>query len=349
MSRAAYAFLIVAGASLSVASAQSVPLIKAPQPAGTHQAAAIMHPQKATLSKFMRPVTVEFNETRLEDAMRFVIDLTQADVEVYWQDDRNTSGLDKETLITLKVDRVSALALVEKILEKASTDTSGLGGSTWQLSETGTMQIGPKERLNRFKRVELYPIHDLLLVVPDYTNAPQFDLQAVLQSTGQGRGGGGGQSPFRENNQNRNPPVPPEQRAQEVQDLIVQLVEPEQWVDNGGDGASSRYFQGSLIVNAPDYVHRGINGYPYWPAQNTKVAQAAGRRYVTLGVDTATSKLLGFEETPISVVVGGRIISSDPNRRGPGGSIAPATKPGDGSAADPNKLAPAQPAPKDPK
>ena len=38
------------------------------------------------------------------------------------------------------------------------------------------------------------------------------------------------------------------------------------WTDNGGEGASMHLFNGTLIVNAPDYIHRQINGYSYWPS-----------------------------------------------------------------------------------
>ncbi len=70
---------------------------------------------------------------------------------------------------------------MEKVLDKAQTDATGHGNS-WQLTDSGTLQVGPKDRLNKFKYVKLYPIAGLLLEIPDYNNAPEFDLQSVLQS-----------------------------------------------------------------------------------------------------------------------------------------------------------------------
>lgn len=307
-------------------------------------------PQRDTLVRMMRPVAVEFTETRLEDAMKYIGEITQADMEVLWQDERNSTGLNKETPITLKVERTTALALIEKVLESATDDATGAGGNTWQLSSSGTLQVGPKERLNKFKRIEIYNVQDLLLEVPNYTQAPEFDLQSVLQSTGQGGRGGGGQSPFRQTGGQQNQGLgtrPYEQRLDDLVSLLTQLVEPEQWVDNGGDGASMRPFQGNLLVNAPDYVHRQLNGYSYWPSAATKVATTKERRYVTIGLDTSIAKVVGWDNVPVTAITGdGRLISSNPIGPG-GGNTAPATKP----AAKPETKDEAKPAPlaKDPK
>jgi hypothetical protein len=291
------ALLALAGA----AQAQTPP---AAPPTEARPVRVTSNPQRDTLSKMMKPITIEFKEHRLEDVMRFIQDVSQADMEIFWLDDRNSVGLDKDMPITVRFDRGTALALLEKVLDKAATDTAGAGGNTWQLTEDGTFQVGPKERLNRFKFVKLYSINDLLLELPDYSEAPEFDLQSVLQSTGQGGGGGGGgQSPFRDTQQQDINRRPLAERAEEVMDILRNLVEQEQWVDNGGDGASMRLFQGSLIINAPDYIHRQIDGYPWWPAMATRVSMANGRRYVTLGVDTAANKVDGLHNQPVTGVV----------------------------------------------
>lgn len=300
-----------------------------PVPSAPVRVRASSSPQRDTLVKVMRPVAIEFTETRLEDVMRYLQEITQADIDVFWMDDRNTVGLDKETLISLKVERATAMSVLEKVLEKATGDATGTGGCSWQMSETGTLQVGPKERLNKYKRVEIYNVQDLLLEVPNYTDAPEFDLQSVLQSTGQQGGGGGGQSPFRETGGQGAQGLgtrPYQERLDELVSLLTSLVEPEQWVDNGGDGASLRPFQGNLIVNAPDYVHRQLNGYPYWPSSATRVASTGGRRYVTIGLDTSLAKVVGWDNHAITAVTGsGGLVSSDPNAN-PGGSQTPANK-----------------------
>lgn len=294
----------------------------APSPQGQPTLRLTGNPQRDTLIRMMRPVTISLKDTSLEAALRFVTDVTGADIEIMWADDRNATGLDKEQTISLEFQRGSALSLIDRILEKAG-DSSGAGSSTWQLSESGSLQVGPRSRLNQWKRVVLYPINDLLLELPRFGNAPELDLQNVLQQSGQG-GGGGGQSPFNDQDEETDPRRPLVERATEIVELLQQLIEPEQWVDNGGEGGSMRFFQGSLIVNAPDYMHRQLNGYPFWPKSSTRVASTNGRRYVSLGMDASLAKLVGFEQFPVSAVTGsGEIVTSNP----PGGRAQPTTQP----------------------
>lgn len=255
-------------------------------------------PERDTLKKLMRPITLNYTENRLEDVITSIKDLTEADIEPMWLDDRSPDGMDKETKITLEVKGRTAMSVLEQVLELAGRDSSTGNGNTWQMSESGSIQIGPRSRLNKFRRVEMYSIQDMLMDVPNYTNAPEFDLQTVLRSGG---GGGGAQSPFRANNEDQGDQRTTNEKAQEVVDILTQLVETDQWVDNGGDSATIRFFQGSLIVNAPDYVHRGLVGYPYWPAGSTRVSMVKGRRYVTIGTQQAISQIDGIAKDPVII------------------------------------------------
>lgn len=292
----------------------------ASEPEQTIEAAS----HRSTLRKMFRPITTEFNENKLEDVMKFLEDFTGATLEGHWAKD-GAEGLNPEQLITLKVRNMPALTVLERVLAKASTDLVS-GGATWQMTQYGTLEIGPKSILNRSKRVELYDIHDLLIEIPRFDEVPQIDLQSLLQQS-QG-GGGGGQSPFTNDqddarDENR---ITLQEKGEEVMRLLTQLVEPEEWVDGGGEGGTIRYYNGNLLVNAPDYMHRQIAGYSYWPSHTTKVVR--GQRYVSLNMDSSIGTVEGFENHPISAVVGGEIISSDP---GGGGSTAPAGPGGKGA------------------
>lgn len=272
--------------------------------------------KRETISKLLRPVSIKFDGNRLEDVMAFIQQLTGADMEIMWLDGTATDGLDKEALISIDVKDVTALVLMEKVLAKAQTDSLS-GANGWQMSDTGEIQIGPKSRLNAFRRIEIYDINDLLLEIPDYDNAPEFDLSQVLQQSGGGGGGGGGQSPFQNSEgQDEEDRVPRSERAEDLRNLITELVEFDQWVDNGGDAASIRYWQGSFIVNAPDYVHRQLAGYNWWPARRAASAAAVrDRRYVTLDGSYDNATIDGFVNVPVTGVVGG----GGNNNQPPGG------------------------------
>lgn len=307
----------------------------------TQQVRVYVRPEAETLSRMMKRVSVNFQDTTVESAINFIQTVTSADLEVMWLGDNDTAGLTKETLISAKADNLTALRVLEMILERADAAAGAGGeggGSTWQMSDTGAMQIGPRERLNKFKRTEIYDISDLVLEIPNYDNAPELDLQQALQASQRGGGGGSG-SPFRDEGDDNPTTRPLAERTQEVLDLITTIVESEQWQTNGGDGGSIQIFQGkALVVKAPDYMHRGINGYSYWPSESTTVRNVGGRRYVSLGVDTATSQIGSIENASESAVVGGTIVRSNP----PGGSVKPA--PAQTPAKNPGQTPAAKPA-----
>lgn len=312
--------VLIAGAAIATsAGAQATggtPGTTATNSAANTQAVRVtVDPRRETLARMLKPVQVEFREQRLEDVMKFFTEVTGADIEVLWTDEQNTTGLDKETIINLKSNGASALKLMERVLEKAQGGTTQ-GENTWQITDSGGLQVGPKVRLNAYKRLEIYDIADLLVDVPRYNNVPQFDLSSVLSNSGQG---GGGQSPFQNTQQNQNTNFG--DRTQKTTDLITliqELVEAEQWVDNGGTGGTIRVFQSALIINAPDYMHRALNGYSFWPSAQQQVSQVKGKRYVSFSGSLQNSTIDGFAEREVSAVVGGKIISSG-DRPGGGG------------------------------
>lgn len=241
------------------------------------QSAQSLGAQRKALGLMMKTMSVDYQQTRLEAVMKNIADVTGAPIQVLWQDDRNPVGLDKESLITFRADDMSALTVLEGVLARAGADFTG-GGNTWQMTESGMIEVGPKERLNRTKRLEIYDISDLLLQIPDYNQVPQFDLNSALRASS---GGGGGTSPFsgggQQTNQNTGKTV--QERADEVIRLITELVEPDQWTNNGGSAATVRFYKQELLVTAPDYIQRQINGYPFWPAEQTQIQQdKKGRR-----------------------------------------------------------------------
>jgi hypothetical protein len=295
------AVLMVSAGLAQTALGQEAPAAAQPATAGSTG-----DPTMDNFIRLSRGVTIKFDQQRLEDVMKYLTDYTGADFEVLWRDDQHSDGLDPEQTLTLDVKGVSSLTLLEKVLEKAQTEDDE---NTWQVSKYGTIQVGPKSRLNKFKRTEIYDINDLLVDLPRYDEVPNIDLQSVLQS-GQG---GSGQSPFEENeSQNDTERKTMKEKADEVVTLIQKIVEPQQWVDNGGEAGTIDQFRGTLIVTAPDYMHRQINGYPWWPGDRTSARMTNGRRYVSLNVDTGISTVDGFTNQPVTAVVNGQLIPSGP-------------------------------------
>jgi hypothetical protein len=93
---------------------------------------------------------------------------------------------------------------------------------------------------------------------------PTFNLQAVTQGSGGGSGGGGGgnQASIFQTTGNQSVATnttSSDTKGQDLVSLIREIVRPTIWKENGGP-AAMRYFNGKLIVTAPQSVHEMIGG-----------------------------------------------------------------------------------------
>lgn len=247
----------------------------------------VVNPKRETLVRLSKPMTINLEQQRLEDVIQFAADFSGAAIDALWLDDNNATGMDPDLEVTVKIQEGTVLDLLERVLDKSADDAGDPESFTWQLTGNGAFEMGPKDRLNRRKTTVMYDIHDLIIEIPDYADAPEFDLQSVLQA-GQG-GGGGGQSPFQGQTQDRER-ADKNQLANDIITMVTTLVEPDEWVANGGDGASVNIFQEHLIVRAPDYIHRQLNGYSFWPRNLTRAAYTDGRRRVDVLPDPAARR-----------------------------------------------------------
>jgi len=242
--------------------------------------------KRALLTKLSQKITLEVEDQPIEDLFNFINDVTGAEIEpIYLNDDLAVVGIDPGTLITIDVSEVAALVVLERILLRAQR-IEGTGEEyTWQFTEYGTIECGPKTRLNENTRIELYDVADLLYVVPDFDNAPEFDLQNAIQQSGSG-GGGGTSSPFTGGTQDPQDVQTFAERAEALQNLITSTVEPDQWSDVGGDGGTITLYNQSFIITAPDYMHRQIAGYDFWPARLQQIRKVKGRQQVKIRPST---------------------------------------------------------------
>ncbi|RMH28245.1 MAG: hypothetical protein D6693_04110 [Planctomycetota bacterium] len=236
---------VLVGVGLSAAAAPALAQSRAQRP---------VDPRRDAAERLLRPMTVSFTDARAQDVMKFLADFTGARFDVAWIDDRNADGLDPEALVSLSVTDMPALAVLQRVLKQAY---EGFDGATWQFAPDGEVQVGPKSRLNQYAVLKIYDIMDLLFRVTDFNEVPDLGLGEITQGQG-----GGSQSDFQVEDRNR---LTEDETAQRIIDILIANIEPEQWLDAGGDGASITFFNGSLLVRAPDYIHRQIVGYSFWP------------------------------------------------------------------------------------
>ena len=203
-----------------------------------------------------RRIPIDFTDNTLADVLSFLETVTQLDMDVDWPA-LNDIGIQRETLVTLKLTNVPVRVALERVLEKVSRDQFSRAG--WAV-DNGVLVISSDEQLRRQTTLVIYGIQDLLLEIPNFYQAPQIDLQGVLQ---QSQGGGGGQSPFTQIDQNQDQEEQREQereeRIRQIIDIIQNNVDFEGWRDNGGDTGTVQELNGSLIIRNTPRNHAQIS------------------------------------------------------------------------------------------
>ena len=199
-----------------------------------------------------RRIPVSFANNRLTDVLDFIAQVSNLNMDIDWAS-LEMIGIDPETPVSLKLTSVTLETVLNRVLEKVSDPDIRAG---WAVTD-GILTIASDEVLRRNTVLEIYDIRDLLIDIPDYTDAPTFDLNSVLQGS---QGGGGGQSPFQQTGQGGQG-VDRRDRGEmieEIIDIITSNIDPENWDVSGGDTGSIREFNGNLIITNTPANHRSI-------------------------------------------------------------------------------------------
>lgn len=213
---------------------------------------AVVSTQRILASRFPQ---VQFSDVALENVIDYLRQSTGANFFVDWKA-LEQAGVTRQTPVTLKLHNMPFATTLNFILRSA-------GGSTplsWYVDQN-VIQITARQAADRQMVRRVYPVADLLMVIPDFSDAPSFDLSQIgNSSSGQGGGSASNSSLFANTSQQRqNTGTTPRQRAEELIALITENIRPDIWRRNGGE-ASIVYFNGALIVTAPRDVQEAIGG-----------------------------------------------------------------------------------------
>lgn len=220
---------------------------------------------RGTISRSMGRTLPEmnFDGVALTDCIDFLRDITAANIVVNWKA-LEGAGVTPETVVNLKLRNVS----LRKALSLLLSEAGGGEGITYSVDE-GVIEITTTELANARTYTRVYDVADLLMEIPDFSDAPNFSLQQSSNGGGGGGGsggggGGGGAGGLFGNSGNNQDEDEDEgmtkaERAEELLELIRETIYPDLWRENGGT-ASIRMFRESMVVTAPRIVHEAIGG-----------------------------------------------------------------------------------------
>lgn len=219
-----------------------------------------------------------FNETPIQDVFREVSNQIGATVIGRYATDRQPLGLLPQTTITAEFKNHPAKGVLEEIVEQCSDS----GDCTWQLRK-GFIEVSTKARLSvpAARDLRAYHVRDLMLEPPDFGGGSESrkspeEIAAQLFSTiidvvepqawepvdeqpldGERAVPAGDRrtfSPPPVNTRGKHDPKNAQNWISHVKRGGALQVR--------GKWATMRLVRDQLFVNAPDFIHREINGYP---------------------------------------------------------------------------------------
>ena len=171
-------------------------------------------------------------------------------------------GVDSGKPITLSLRNAPANIVLDIILELASEEFK-----LYHYETQWYVQILTRQQILKKTQTRMYDVRDLLVQIPNYRNrAPKMGLSEALSNTSSVGGssnnsaGGSSTSLFEDSDTDTSDTKRPTQkdRALELMDLIRNTIETDIWIANGGYYSSITFFNGMLVVKAPEFVHRQI-------------------------------------------------------------------------------------------
>jgi uncharacterized membrane protein YgcG len=231
-----------------------------------------MSPATARAGTTNRQLDATLPELRLDgvslaDSIDFLRDVSDANIVVNWKA-LEEAGVSRDAPVTLHLRNISLRKAMQLILSEAS------GGDKLSFTlDQGVIEITTQELADQKMFTCIYPVDDLIMDVPDFTDAPDFSLSSTSNNTAQNPSGSSGgvpqaggvsSSPFGGSNggggaNGTDQGKTKTERADDLIKLIEATVQPDIWKDNGGT-ASITYFNGNLIVTAPRSVQEAIGG-----------------------------------------------------------------------------------------
>ncbi|GAB4186323.1 MAG: hypothetical protein Kow00105_00830 [Phycisphaeraceae bacterium] len=231
--------------------------------AGLDENAGETEADRETANRLKQAVPINFEANRLANVIDYLRNTTGANFFVNWPV-LEAAGVDQDTLITLNLTNVPAEQALELVLRQVGSEFDPIGYSIID----GIVTISTVRDLSRTTDTRVYDIRDLLVQVPNFTNAPSFDLNEALSNTnsggsggGGGGGGGGGQSIFGDTDDEEDEELPTRQELiDQITTLITETVgDFNEWSINGGDVSSLDELNGNLVVKTTPDNHRDIS------------------------------------------------------------------------------------------
>jgi hypothetical protein len=195
---------------------------------------------------------LDFERTSVKNVLEYLAEI--GNFSVIFDTALEEQGIDLEAqTVTLKVSGITYEKAIELILPQGVGYRIGPGYVLVTTMEKSWLPLITKS----------YSVRLHLARIPDFDDAPRFNIGDVTQATAQAASGGGGGGFNLFDDIGGTPEEKQVATPEELMDIIKRLVSNDNdrriapWADMGGP-ASIEYLNGRLVVNQTDHGHRAV-------------------------------------------------------------------------------------------
>ncbi|MFG0331680.1 MAG: hypothetical protein ACF8PN_17470 [Phycisphaerales bacterium] len=201
-------------------------------------------------------VPVNFSGHPFGDVVNFIGEVASVNVDVDWKS-LEENFIDRNTSVNLKLnDNVPLQVVLERVLEKLGEDEESR--PHYAISD-GILTIASKEKLQQKPVTHVYDIKDLLIEIPNFGDAPDFDLESILdrQRSDSIQNRLFGESDREEDYDPTR--LGRDEMIERLRDIITRMIDPRSWQINGGEIGEIEELNGNFIIRTTARNHRDIS------------------------------------------------------------------------------------------
>ena len=207
--------------------------------------------------KLVEPIPVNFEQNKMVNVVDYFRNTTGVNFFVNWAA-LEAAGVEQDLLITLQLNNVPAEQAIKLVLQQAGAGAlEPIGFSIID----GVVHISTRRDLQRTTDTRVYDIRDLLVQIPNFIGAPEFDLNSALSNTSSGGSSSGAQSSTTlfSDSDAEGEQISRAEMIEQITTLIQDTIgQTSEWAAYGGEVSSLRELNGNLIVKSTPDNHRDI-------------------------------------------------------------------------------------------
>ncbi len=241
-------------------------------------------------AKLDKTIPVDIEDVAFEEVIDGLASDQGVNITVIWND-LEAVGIDGDLPVTLRfASEVKFKKVLREILDQVGGGEVELG----YLVSDGVIKIASQQLLDQDVYIDVYPIEDLLLEVPDF-EGPRVDLGGSSGGSGGGGGGGGSgggtlpnfgsEEPFEDSgggDDDQQDEGERDERIEELLELIRNTIEPDSWRENNGEVAAIEEMGGQLVITQTASAHEQVQDLLRKLREQRAIQIAIEARFITI-------------------------------------------------------------------